>query len=264
MTFPETERVVYERNTLEEVKCQIRFPPILAIEGSIPATFQDAVRAEFPYFDIKTAVKLPPGVPSAIAKVVERDLSLVGGKSYAFSTEDRMWTLSLNKEGLSLSCRQYERWEVFREHLRRTLESLASIYRPSFYTHTCVRYKNSVRRGPLGLDGRPWSKLLQPWVSGPFDRPETADGINALSTRCEIVLPDGIGRVEATFALGIHQPSKEPAFIIEAHVYNDARKEIGDVLTRLDTLHRQARLFFRWCITDELHRAMRPSPVRLG
>jgi uncharacterized protein (TIGR04255 family) len=261
VAFPETQRVVYEKNILEEVKCQIRFPPILAIEASAPANFQEAVRAEFPYFDLKTSVKLPAGVPASIAQVVERHLSLVGGKSYAFTSEDRTWTVALSKDGLSLTCRRYERWEPFREHLRRALESLASTYRPSFFTHTCVRYKNSVRRAPLGLEKTPWSDLLQPWISGPLVMPDTADGVEAIQNRCLIRLPNDAGQVEASFALGVHQPSKERVFIIEAHVSNDARKELTDVLPRLDALHRQAGLFFRWCITDELHRAMRPSPV---
>jgi uncharacterized protein (TIGR04255 family) len=259
MAFPDTPRVVYETNTLEEVKCQIRFPPILAIEANPPASFQEAVRAEFPFFSINTSVKLPVGVPSGIAKIVERDLSLVGEKSYSFTSEDRIWTLSLSKEGLTLACRRYERWEPFREHLRRALDSLVNLYRPSFFLHTCVRYKNSVRPKALGLDGVAWSALLQPWISGLLDKSETADGVEALQNRCVIRLQEI--KVEAAFSLGRHQPSNEQAFIIEAHVFNDSRKVQNDVLPRLDTLHRQASLFFRWCITDELHRAMRPRPV---
>ncbi|MCY2990094.1 MAG: TIGR04255 family protein [Planctomycetota bacterium] len=259
--FPETPRVVYEKNTLEEAKCQIRFPPILAIEASVPVDFQEAVRGEFPYFDLKTSVRLPDGVPPHVAKVVQRDLSLVGGKSYVFSSEDRNWIIELRKDGLSWTCRSYGRWEAFREHLKRALASLADIYRPSFFTHTCIRYKNAIRRVPLGLETTTWCDLLQPWTSGPLGMPETADGVEAIQNRCVIRLPNDADRVDANFAIGVHQPSGEQAFIIEAHVYNDARKELNDVLPRLDVLHQQAAFFFRWCITDELHRAMRPSPV---
>ena len=261
MAFPETERVVYEKNTLEEVKCQIRFPPILAIDASAPAAFQEAVRGEFPFFELKTAVRLPAGMPAGITQFIERDLSLAGGKSYGFTSEDRTWTLTLSKDGISLSCRRYERWEPFRERLQRALNSLADVYRPSFFNHTCVRYKNAIRRGTLALSETPWSDLLQPWVSGVIDRPEVAAGVDALQSRSLIQLPDGAGRLEAIFSLGIHQPTKEQAFIVEAHVYDDSRKELNDVLQRLDALHRQAGFFFRWCITDELHRAMRPNPV---
>src|SRR5687768_13431639 len=118
MAIPESERVVYERNTLEEVRCEVRFPPILSIEASAPAAFQEAVRSEFPYFELKASVKLPAGMPAGLSQVVERDLALVGGKSFLFISEDRQWTLTLSKGGLSLLCRRYERWEPFRERLR--------------------------------------------------------------------------------------------------------------------------------------------------
>ncbi len=257
MAFPETPRVVYESNTLEEVKCEVRFPPILAVDSSTPAEFQEAVRGVFPYFSLKTGIKLPPGMPSGIAQLMERDLTLVGGKSYVFTSEDRAWTLTLSKDGISLTCRRYERWEPFLERLLSVLSTLATVYRPSFFTHSCVRYRNSIRRGTLDLGETPWSDLLQSWVTGLVNQP----GVAAMQSRSMILLPDGAGRLEAIFSLGMHQPSKEQAFIIETHVYDDSRKELNDVHQRLDVLHHQAGLFFRWCITDELHRAMRPHPI---
>lgn len=262
MPIPESERVVYDRNTLEEVTCQVHFPTILAIEAAAPAAFQESVRAELPLFEMKSSVKLPAGVPPIIAQVVERDLSLVGTKSYAFSSEDRMVTLALSKDGLSLTCRRYERWEPFRRHMEHALSPLVTQYKPSFFTHVCVRYKNSIRRRPLDFpDNTPWSRLVQPWVGGPLNHADTEGRVEALQTKCVIGLPANAGSVEATFALGSHQPSKEPAFIIEAHVYETARKSANDVLPRLDLLHRHAGNFFRWCITGELHRSLRPHPT---
>ena len=78
VAFPDAPRVVYEKNTLEEVKCEIRFPPILEIEASPPAAFQESVRIAFPYFETKTSVKLPAGVPPAIAQVMERGFPFTG------------------------------------------------------------------------------------------------------------------------------------------------------------------------------------------
>jgi uncharacterized protein (TIGR04255 family) len=261
VAFPETPRVVYDNNTLEEVKCQVRFPPILAIEASPPAEFQEAVRSALPFFEVRTSVKLPSGMPNAITQIIERDLSQVGGKSYVFTSEDRFWSLTLTKDGISLNCRRYSRWEPFRERLLSVLGSLAKIYRPSFFTHTCVRYKNSIRRNPLGLGDTPWSDLLQPWASGLLSKAEVRAEVEALQCRHMIRLPDGAGRIESIFSLGVHQPTKETAFIVEAHVYDDSRKELNDVSPCLDALHDHAGSFFRWCITDRLHGAMRPNPI---
>lgn len=85
--------------------------------------------------------------------------------------------------------------------------------------------------------------------------------VEALQSRCVIALENNAGFVDATFGLGVHQPTNEQAFLIETHVYNDERKVKDDVLTRLDALHRHAGYFFRWSITDKLHQAMRPARI---
>jgi uncharacterized protein (TIGR04255 family) len=47
MTFPEdSPRVIYGRNPLEQVICQIRFPTILKIDTELPAAFQEQIRSD--------------------------------------------------------------------------------------------------------------------------------------------------------------------------------------------------------------------------
>lgn len=45
MLFPPTQRVIYHKNPLVEVVCQLRFPTILKIDAEIPVAFQEAVRS---------------------------------------------------------------------------------------------------------------------------------------------------------------------------------------------------------------------------
>ncbi len=100
MAFPEIKRVVYENAGLEEVKCQIRFPPILEIETS-PAQFQNAVRAEFPYYDLQMSLKLPPGMP-VTSQAIHIDPSL-GQKSHRFMSEDRRLIVILSRNDITLT-----------------------------------------------------------------------------------------------------------------------------------------------------------------
>lgn len=261
MAFPPVERVLYGVNPLEEVKCQLRFPSILLIDTAAPVAFQEAVRNDFPYYQLKSTVKLPANVPPNLASLVERDLSLGGSKSHVFSSADRAWTLTLTKDGLSLAWRQYMRWEQFRSRLEAVVAALVAVYRPAFFLHTCLRYRNAIRRSPLGLSDRPWSALLQTWIGGPLHQQEVSNDVESMQTKYVLHLPDGIGRVEANCGLGVHQPSKEVAFVIEAHIYHEEPKATNDVFSHLDAINQQARWFFRWCITDELHWAMRPVPL---
>lgn len=261
MAFPEIERVVYGRNTLEAVKCDIRFPPILTIEATSPVEFQERVRHAFPFYETKTSMRLPVEIPKGIAQIVEHSLSASGKKSHVFLSADRKLKLTLNKDGVSLECGQYDRWEYLQNHLSDALNSVVGVYNPAFFTHTCVRYKNSIRREQLGLNGSSWAELLNPWVCGLLAKPEAADCVNALQTKSLMRLAEEIGLLECVFALGVHQPTKQPAFIIESHSYNESQKAATHVLSCIDSLHNQAGRFFRWCITDKLHQALQPKSI---
>ena len=69
MPFPEVERVIYARNPLDQVVCQLRFPPILKIDAEIPAGFQDRVREDYPNFSETSGWQLE--VPAMAAGITD-------------------------------------------------------------------------------------------------------------------------------------------------------------------------------------------------
>ncbi len=111
MPFPEIPRVTYEKSALEEMKCQIRFPPIISID-SPPAAFQEAVRQEFPYYETQTSVRMPVGLPAGLSQAFQTEAA-AGGKSHRFISEDRKLTVSLSRNDLTITSRRYRRWEDF-------------------------------------------------------------------------------------------------------------------------------------------------------
>lgn len=76
MLFPESERVIYDQNPLEEVICELRFPQILRIESEAPAAFQDRVRGEYPLVNKRTPLNL--GLPPEVAKIFPLELNIKG------------------------------------------------------------------------------------------------------------------------------------------------------------------------------------------
>jgi len=113
MAFPDAPRVIYENNPLDEVICQLRFPPILRIDAEPPAGFQEQIRDEYPFYETKEALKLPAGLPQGLAQSLIADLPFAGRKSHTFGSRDQVWSLSLNREFLALTCQAYTRWEDF-------------------------------------------------------------------------------------------------------------------------------------------------------
>ena len=49
--------------------------------------------------------------------------------------------------------------------------------------------------------------------------------------------------------------------MIDADFYDDKQTELANALTRLDSLNKQSGYFFRWCIRERLHTAMRPQLI---
>jgi uncharacterized protein (TIGR04255 family) len=258
MLFPDVPRVIYEVNPLEEVICQLRFLPVLKIDTEPPAGFQEEIRAEYPLYESKSPLRLPAGLPSSLVQMI---LPLGGQKLHEFTSQDRTWSVSLGREFLALTCRAYERWEFFRKRLEGPLEALRKHYDPPFLTRIGLRYRDVVRRSRLQLAEMPWSELLQPWISSVLAMPEAAKHIQGVQTQFVLNLPEETSRVQVWAGLVHDGRNNENCFLVDSDFYTEQQTEPSHVFDRLNAFNHYARRFFRWCITDRLHEAMRPHPV---
>ncbi|SRR5579875_1091033 len=262
MAFPDAERIIYEKNPLEKVICQLKFPSILKIETESPAEFQECIRSDYPFYKRTPAVKLPAGLPTELAALLTKDLPLeIAQTAHEFGSRDERWTLSLTQNFIALTCQSYDRWENFKDHLDRPLRALKELYAPACFTRIGLRYRDVIRRSVLGLDQIGWAELLQPWVAGALAAPEIAADVEHSAQELVVRLPDGRSRVRVHHGLAVDASSQELCYVIDADFFDDQQVELSHVIECLDFLNRQARLFFRWCITDLLHQAMRPQPL---
>lgn len=261
MAFPDKPRVIYEKNPLEEVICQLRFPTILKIDTEAPAAFQESIRADYPFYKSRPALKLPEGLPADVATLLVKDLPLGGQVAHDFTTRDEKWTAGLTREFLALTCRSYDRWENFKRLLAGPLNALQTFYAPAFYTRIGLRYRDIIRRSSLGLEQVGWADLLKPWVASAFGSSDVAADVEHSGHELLIRLPDGRSRVRVHHGTVLDEATKETCYVIDADFFADQQTEPPHALERLDSLNKQARLFFRWCIEDRLHEAMRPNPV---
>jgi uncharacterized protein (TIGR04255 family) len=262
MGFPEAPRVFYENNPLDEVVCQLRFPPILKIETEIPSAFQERIRTTFPFYESKSLSPVLAGLPADLASTLFKRFPL--GKSqlaHEFTSADKQWTLSLTRDFIALTCRQYRNWEDFKAHLQPALQSLLDLYAPPFYSRIGLRYVDVIRRSVLGLDDVGWGELLQPWIAGPLAVSDISSDIAHAVSDLVIALPDLGSHVRIKHGLVVHQDSQEKSYLIDADFSTESQAGLADVSSKLNLLNRQAGLFFRWCIGERLHRAMVPQPL---
>lgn len=258
MTFPVSPRILYERNPLDEVICQLRFPPILRIETGDAADFQDGIRAEYPLYREDEPSVGGMTIPAELAEMIR--MGSQGPKpAKKFLSADERWTVSLTRDFVALSTVRYERWEEFRERLTNAVGILQGIYRPAFYTRVGLRYKDVIRPSRLGLQGVPWSELLSPFVAGELAT-EIAANVKEMAHIGLIALAER-GNVRLRHGLLKPDESGEQPYTIDADFFTTERTELQDAIQRLDYFNQQAARLFRWCISPRLHEAMGPRAI---
>jgi uncharacterized protein (TIGR04255 family) len=116
MPFPQTRRVVFQKNPLVEVVCQLRFPPILTISSDAPSAFQDRIRKTYPLYErTEGDGQLPKEVTALLAQM---RIQIPGQSApHRFLTVDTKRFISLEQNFVAVSEREYTRWEAFRREI---------------------------------------------------------------------------------------------------------------------------------------------------
>ncbi|MBE9009129.1 TIGR04255 family protein [Pseudanabaenaceae cyanobacterium LEGE 13415] len=260
MYLPDSKRVIYERNPLIQVACQLRFPPILKISHQEPIEFQDEIRFQYPLFE-STNAQFPPEISQTIQQL---NLPLLGESSHIFKSEDQKWQLFIAKDFITLTTSVYERYEHFQGRFREAVEVFEKIYKPSFYTRVGLQYQDLIIRSRLGLEDRNWSDLITKHIASELYDPELAASIESIIKN--LILKTEHGQVNLKHGLvSVQDPEtsrNETAYLIDTDFYTEAKIERnGDVWNILDQFNQSARKLFRWSITDTLHNALRPQAI---
>jgi len=258
--FSDESRCRYGRNQLTDVICQLRFPEILSINAAPPAQFQEAIRQEFPRYQLRQDIPAPKitGIPGQFS--LENQPKTI---NYQFSSQDGSLRVNLTSRFISLSCAKYTCWEDFAALLDKPLAAFIQIYRPAYFERIGLRYLNVFSRSALELEGTRFSELISPCYLGPLAEEDvmeasasrcTLDLEMAIQGGCRIKLHAGPGRIKKA---GVDDP--ETKFVFDQDLFMPGQVPVNLSAGALQTLHSQAYRIFRGAITDTLHAAMEPD-----
>jgi uncharacterized protein (TIGR04255 family) len=262
MAFPESQRVLYERNPLADVTLQLRFPPILKIESQPPAAFQDAIRGNYPqYRQVMQTGSLPAGMPPPLKQLIQGMGVQPGPLQHVFETEDKKWRVSLTREAVELKTSAYIRWEHFRERADAIRAAFEEAYRPAYYGRLGLRYVNIISRTTLGLDSTPWSELLKPHIAGELSISELAERIDSASRQLHCQLENANSYLTLKTGIALAEPTKEKCFLIDSDFHTHKSTEVARVPDVLNSFNRYSGRLFQWAIQQRLHAALIPKPL---
>lgn len=260
MPFPASPREIYGNNPLAEVIGQIRYPALLEIAANSPAQFQNALRADYPWYERKS-----PGLPKELSDLLAGlplPLPPVPQQpEHHFFTEDRNRSISLTQEFIALSEKGYGRWEDFRGNMEFAEQVFRATYSPAFYTRIGLRYINRLVRDAYGLDDAPWLELLNPSFIGLPGNAELAKYVQEFRTVAELKIPDvagGIVKVQHGLA---EDQSGGQTYLIDADFQTNARSSPEDAFATLDRFNRWGGHLFRWAISRKLRDSLVPHRV---
>lgn len=253
-------RCRYGKNQLTDVICQLRFPEILSISTEAPAQFQEAIRQEYPRYQLRQDIPAPKitGTPGHFS--LENQPKTI---NHQFSSADGSLRVNLTSKFISVSCAKYTCWEDFADMLDKPLAAFIQLYRPAYFERIGLRYLNVVSRNALNLEGTRFSELFSSCYLGPM----AEEDVNETSTsRCTLDLEMGIrggcrlklhagpGRIKKN---GVDDP--EVKFVFDQDLFMPGQIPVNLSAGALQTLHSQAYSIFRGAITDTLHNAMDPE-----
>lgn len=264
MPFPKKERIVYEKNPLDEVVCQLRFPPILRIDSEIPVEFQEKIRKDFPKFTETVELKVelsseasPPIPPEMLQNFIKGP----GNRNYEFLSEDGLWKINLTRTFLALSSYKYQRWEEFREMLLLPFKALIEVYSPIYFSRLGLRYIDVIKRSNLNLEKVSWRELLNPFILGVIGSSEVGNNVFDFENNYRLNLSDNGSIVRIITKFVKSKESDEIYYMIDSDFFNPNKTLIDDAFSKLDYFHISASNLIQWCITDTLSNAMKPEKI---
>ncbi len=260
MPFPESERVIFNHNPLEEVICQLQFPTILRIERELPSEYQESLRQDYPIYTESRpdAPEFQLGEAGSGGGQAVRLISRT--PSHAFHTEQKDWTITLAKEFIAISTRCYGEWDEFKHRLEEAVGAFVGLYEPAYYSRIGLRYRDVVQRSQLGLKDVPWRDLLKPAIAGELLAPELDEIVTHAARQLTVALEPSGRQVNLRHGLATNAQANERVFVFDADFFVEGKTEVQDASESLLYFNQQAGRLFRWCITPRLHDAMEPRP----
>ena len=262
MSIPSSPRVVFRRNVLANVLCQLKFPPVLSIMAKEPAGFQDRIREQYPLYSQDQGIAFPPELKALLGRA---NFPSVGDHlRHSFQNADASSSIFLTKEFLAIETTKYKRWELFSTEIERAAKALQEEYHPAFYSRIGLRYQDVIDRSTIpGLESVPWHELISPNFIGMLGHEDIRPSIAEQTTQSLISLDE----LPGAFVRVVHGIPKlagdgrQNVFNFDADFFIEGRVEHHDVEKIVSTFHLVAGNLFRWAITPRLYDALEPESL---
>ncbi len=137
LNLPDVEPVQYERNFIDTVVCELKFPIILDWENKPPTSIQKELRREYP-FHKKICIIDPLTQQGGSEKNVSLNLQ----------SKNKKWTVAIRADSIILETTAYSNFEDFSDKLDKVINVVKDKIDSDFFTRVGLRYINTINFSP--------------------------------------------------------------------------------------------------------------------
>ncbi len=241
LSVPASPRVRFERNTIRQTICELRFPTLPELETEAPKEFVHAIRKAFPNYSPGVNVQI--GVNNGAIEQVPR-------VTHTFQSQPPNWTVALKTDSVALDTREYQDFEDFIARLGSVLTSLVPLLDTNYFTRVGLRYINVLPVPLDDVDGWVNPKLLGPLPDGVLGRVSHW-------TEARGPTPHGL----YSFRYGTAKTDEEgERYVLDMDFYKEAVK-VAELDPLLAEFNRMNYDLYRWSIGEKTVAHLgRPTP----
>jgi uncharacterized protein (TIGR04255 family) len=240
--FPVKQEIQLKKPPLNEVICQVKFPPILRISKETPVNFQEAIRSRFPELEIEQGVLLQLGISPAS----ENPVMETAPKIFRFKSSDSKSSVALAPDFFALSTNAYTHWGNFRNEFMFIEQAARNEFSFPYINRIGLRFINRFTRKNTGC--KTFFELLDLFRDELtcFIRSEAWTEPNNMIS--QIGLSDNKAKLNLGF--GFAKEQKEQFILLDFDYFEDSQIEFKNLSEKIDQYHTKIYQAFRWCLKD--------------
>ena len=242
INFPEKEEIRLQNAPLEEVVCQVRFPPILRISEELPSAFQEEIRARFPRLETKQRIMMQiPGIDNTNQPAFE-----TSPKAHDFLTADGKTITTLAADFFALTTKAYTQWEDYLHYLENVTKAVCDIYKPAYATRIGLRFINRFDQENTGTEA--YQEILELFREELTCLLQVDAWKEPREMLTQLALDDDPAKMVLRFGYAVKET--QPSILVDIDYFEEGQVNINDVIGKTIAYHDRIYQAFRWCLKD--------------
>lgn len=260
MIFQIEKNYKFNKPSVKQCICQIRYPNILKINEELPSEFQDKIKDKFPNVEILNEEQNQLFFQKNDNEEVVPQLFQNKVKNYKFSSKDETYIINLTGTFLAISTEKYNGWNNFFNLFNEIVKIFVEIYSPAYINRVGLRYINAFDKKAYGLKNNiSWSSLFNSHILGLLNAPNIKNRVVNNQIQSELKLEKDSSSIRIISALANVKNSPNINIVLDTDSMINKITQFSELKDNLAYLHDESMGFYLSCLKEKMINLMEPE-----